>query len=145
MASKERVSLVKTGLPGPESRRLIAREKELFPAGAYGEWEERAFIASRVQGSLIEDVDGNRFIDFGSGWGTNNVGNCNPEVVEAVNAMMREAGVVCWTSAANSVQRLLLAARLLAICPKPIDRVLFLTTGTGAIQADARVVRGASG
>ncbi len=145
MASKERVSLVKTSLPGPESRRLIARERELFPAGAYGEWEERAFIASRVQGSLIEDVDGNRFIDFGSGWGTNNVGNCNPEVVEAVNAMMREAGVVCWTSAANSVQRLRLAEKLLAICPKPIDRVLFLTTGTEAVEAALRIMRRASG
>ena len=145
MASKERVSLVKTSLPGPESRRLIARERELFPAGAYGEWEERAFIASRLQGSLIEDVDGNRFIDFGSGWGTNNVGNCNPEVVEAVNAMMREAGVVCWTSAANSVQRLRLAEKLLAICPKPIDRVLFLTTGTEAVEAALRIMRRASG
>src|SRR6266581_4842943 len=109
MPSKARVSLIKTALPGPQSRRLIAREEVLFPHGAYGTAEDRFFIALRGEGSLIEDVDGNRFIDFGAGWATNNVGNCNPEVVEAVSAMMKQAGVVCWTSAANSVQRIELA------------------------------------
>src|SRR5258707_15456499 len=128
MPSNKRFSPIKTPPPGPESRRLIGREDGLFAAGAYGDPEERFFIASRVQGSLIEDVDGNRFIDFGSGWATNNVGNCHTEVVEAVNAMMRQAGVVCWTSAGNSVQRLDLPRKLLAICPKRTNRALFLTT-----------------
>ncbi len=145
MASKQRISLIKTPPPGPESRRLIAREAGLFAAGAYGDPEERFFIAARTAGSLIEDVDGNHFIDFGSGWATNNVGSCNPEVVEAVSAMMRQAGVVCWTSAANSVQRLQLAEKLLAICPKRTNRVLFLTTGTEAVEAALRIMRRASG
>src|SRR6266581_1210938 len=145
MASTPRVSLIKTKPPGPETRRLRARETEIFPHGFYGSAEDRYFIASKLQGSLIEDVDGNRFIDFGSGWGTNNIGNCNPEVVEAVSAMMRQAGVVCWTSAGNSVQRLQLAEKLLAVCPKPIDRVLFLTTGTEAVEAALRFMRRASG
>ena len=144
MPQDGRVPLVKTPPPGPESRRLIGREAGLFPAGAYGEAGERVFIAQRLQGSLIEDVDGNRYIDFGSGWGTNNVGNCNPEVVEAVAAMMRQAGVVCWTSAAQSVQRLQLAERLLAACPKRTDRVIFLTTGTEAVEAALRIMRRAT-
>ncbi|MGH9798251.1 MAG: aminotransferase class III-fold pyridoxal phosphate-dependent enzyme, partial [Candidatus Polarisedimenticolia bacterium] len=75
------------------TRRLVQREAKLFPNGTYGDLAERFFIAERAEGSLIEDVDGNRFIDFGAGWATNNVGNCNPEVVEAVNAMMRRQGV----------------------------------------------------
>jgi len=144
MTNKQRVSLIKTTPPGPETRRLAAREKVLFPDGAYGDPDERFFIAARGQGSLIEDVDGNRFIDFGAGWATNNVGNCNPEVVEAVNAMMSQSGVVCWTSAGNSVQRLQLAEKLLAICPKRTDKVLFLTTGTEAVEAALRIMRRAS-
>jgi 4-aminobutyrate aminotransferase-like enzyme len=96
----------------------VARERELLADGVYGDLAERFFIAARAQGSLIEDVDGNRFIDFGSGWGTNNVGNANPEVLEAVTASLRQLGVTCWTSAANSVQRLALAEKLLAVCPK---------------------------
>src|SRR3989441_7227957 len=90
MPPKGRVSLVRTALPGPESKRLIQKEIALMATGAYGSPQERTFMAVKAEGSLIEDVDGNRFIDFGSGWGTNNVGNCHPEVVEAVSAMRSE-------------------------------------------------------
>jgi 4-aminobutyrate aminotransferase-like enzyme len=141
----EPIALIKTPPPGPETRRLVARERALLAHGAYGDWDDRAFIARSCQGSLIEDVDGNRFIDFGAGWGTNNVGNCNPEVVEVVNATMREQGVTCWTSAANSVQRIELAEKLLAVCPRRTDRVVFLTTGTEADEAALRIMRRASG
>ncbi len=137
--------LIRTPPPGPETRRLIQRERELLAHGAYGNFEERFFIAAKAQGSLIEDVDGNRFIDFGSGWGTNNVGNCNPEVVEVVNATMQQHGVACWTSAGNSVQRIQAAEKLLSVCPRRTDRVVFLTTGTEADEAALRIMRRASG
>src|SRR3989441_13209057 len=145
MPPKERVSLVRTPLPGPESRRLMQKEIELMATGAYGSPQDRMFMAVKAEGSLIQDVDGNRFIDFGSGWGTNNVGNCHPEVVETVSAMLRQLGVTCWTSAANTAQRLDLAEKLLAVCPERTDRVLFLTTGTEAVEAALRVRRRASG
>ena len=145
MSANAPVPLIRTPPPGPESRRLMERERRVLAHGAYGEFDSRVFIARSTQGSLIEDVDGNRFIDFGAGWGTNNVGNCNPEVVEVVNATMREQGVACWTSSANSFQRIDLAERLLAVCPKRIERVVFLTTGTEADEAALRIMRRASG
>jgi 4-aminobutyrate aminotransferase len=145
MLAQAPIQLITTPPPGPESRRLIAREGALLAHGAYGHLENRYFIAKSCQGSLIEDVDGNRFIDFGSGWGTNNVGNCNPEVVEVVNAMLRQQGVACWTSAGNSVQRIEAAEKLLSVCPKRTDRVVFLTTGTEADEAALRIMRRASG
>lgn len=140
-----RVSLVTTSLPGPESRRFMERERKVLAHGAYGDFEKRVFIARRCEGALIEDVDGNRFIDFGAGWGTNNVGNVNPEVLRAVTAALQDQGVACWTSAGNSYQRVELAERLLATCPKSIDRVVFLTTGTEADEAALRIMRRASG
>ncbi len=145
MISTERVPLVRVKPPGPESRRLMERERRVLAHGAYGDWDKRFFIAARAQGSLIEDVDGNRYIDFGAGWGTNNVGNCHPEVVAAVEASLREQGVACWTSAANSWQRIELAERLLEVCPRRIERVVFLTTGTEADEAALRIMRRASG
>jgi len=145
MPPKDRVSLVKTALPGPQSKRLIQKESELMARGAYGSPEDRMFMAVKASGSIVEDVDGNRFIDFGSGWGTNNVGNCHPEVVEAVSSMLRQLGVTCWTSSGNTAQRLDLAEKLLAVCPERTDRVLFLTTGTEAVEAALRVMRRASG
>jgi len=145
MITTERVPLVRTRPPGPESRKLMERERRVLAHGAYGDWEKRFFIAARAQGSLIEDVDGNRYIDFGAGWGTNNVGNCHPEVVAAVEATLREQGVACWTSAANSWQRIELAEKLLEVCPKRLERVVFLTTGTEADEAALRIMRRASG
>src|SRR5262245_60757762 len=118
MSPAERVPLVRTRPPGPESLRLMQRERRSLAHGAYGHWDDRRFIARSAQGWLIEAVDGNRFIDFGAGWGTNNVGNCHPEIVEVVNAALREHGVACWTSAGNSAQRIELAEKLLAVCPK---------------------------
>ena len=140
-----RVPLIRTPPPGPESRRLMQRERRVLDYGAYGDFEKRVFIAKSAHGSLIEDVDGNRFIDFGAGWGTNNLGNCHPEVVEAVSATLREQGVACWTSAGNSYQRIELAEKLLAVCPKRIERVVFLATGTEADEAALRIMRRASG
>lgn len=145
MISTERVPLIRVKPPGPESRRLMERERRVLAHGAYGDWDKRFFIAARAQGSLIEDVDGNRYIDFGAGWGTNNVGNCHPEVVSAVEAALREQGVACWTSAANSWQRIELAEKLLEVCPQRIERVVFLTTGTEADEAALRIMRRASG
>jgi len=145
MSEKHRVPLIKTPVPGPESLRLARREAKVLAAGAYGGLDDRFFTAIRSEGSLIEDVDGNHFIDFGAGWATNNVGNCNPEVVEVVNAMMRQQGVVCWTASANSAQRVELAEKLLAVCPKRTDRAIFLTTGTEAVEAALRTMRRASG
>ncbi len=145
MSATSIASLVRTALPGPESLKLMARERRVLAHGAYGDWDERAFVAKGAQGSLIEDVDGNHFIDFGAGWGTNNVGNCHPEIVEVVNATMSQHGVSCWTSSAQTAQRIAAAEKLLSVCPKRTDRVVFLTTGTEADEAALRIMRRASG
>jgi 4-aminobutyrate aminotransferase-like enzyme len=145
MSATSIASLVRTALPGPESLKLMARERRVLAHGAYGDWDERAFVAKGATGSLIEDVDGNHFIDFGAGWGTNNIGNCHPEIVEVVNATMSQHGVSCWTSSAQTAQRIEAAEKLLSVCPKRTDRVVFLTTGTEADEAALRIMRRASG
>lgn len=145
MASMKTVELIRVTPPGPESRRLAELETRVLAHGAYGDLEDRYFIAARTQGSLIEDVDGNRYIDFGAGWGTNNIGNCNAEILEVVNAALKEQGVVCWTAAGNSPQRIAAAEALLSVCPRRTDRVVFLTTGTEADEAALRIMRRASG
>lgn len=145
MSSTSIASLVRTALPGPESLKLMARERRVLAHGSYGDWDERMFVAKGAAGSLIEDVDGNHFIDFGAGWGTNNLGNCHPEIVEVVNATMSQHGVSCWTSSAQTAERIAAAEKLLSVCPKRTDRVVFLTTGTEADEAALRIMRRASG
>ena len=42
-------------------------------------------IVGRAEGDYVWDVDDNRYIDFQNGWATNPLGNCHPEIIEAVH------------------------------------------------------------
>ena len=136
---------IRTPLPGPVSRAWQEREASNLAPGSYGPIEDRRFYAQASRNALIEDVDGNVLIDFGSAWGTNNLGGGHPEMLDAAISTLREIGVTCWTAAGNSPHRVELAEKLLAVCPKPIDRAVFLTTGTEAVEAALRIMRRASG
>jgi 4-aminobutyrate aminotransferase / (S)-3-amino-2-methylpropionate transaminase / 5-aminovalerate transaminase len=73
--------LIKTKIPGPKSLALM---KERQAAVARGPFHVTPIFISRAEGATIEDVDGNRFIDFAAGISVVNVGHCNPAVVSAV-------------------------------------------------------------
>ncbi len=72
---------IATEIPGPLSAQVIARRKEAVSAGL-----GMAFpaIITRAEGAIMQDLDGNRIIDLGSGIGVVNVGNANPAVVSRV-------------------------------------------------------------
>ena len=72
---------LKTEVPGPKSRAVLARRASAVPNGL-GKATE--VVVERAQGALVHDVDGNTFIDFVGGIGTLAVGHCPPSVVEAV-------------------------------------------------------------
>lgn len=70
-------------VPGPNSRRLLRRQEAIESnAVLYPEDVPLAFAEGR--GATLEDVDGNRYLDFFSGIGVTNVGHANPYVTEAV-------------------------------------------------------------
>jgi 4-aminobutyrate aminotransferase / (S)-3-amino-2-methylpropionate transaminase / 5-aminovalerate transaminase len=72
---------IATEIPGPKSAQALARRKEAVSAGL-----GMAFpaIIARAEGAIMEDIDGNRIIDLGSGIGVVTVGNANPRVVSRV-------------------------------------------------------------
>ena len=78
---------IATEIPGPKSVQAIARRKEAVSGGLGMAYPA---IIARAEGAIMEDIDGNRIIDLGSGIGVVNVGNANPRVVsrvtDAVNA-----------------------------------------------------------
>jgi 4-aminobutyrate aminotransferase / (S)-3-amino-2-methylpropionate transaminase / 5-aminovalerate transaminase len=71
-----------TAVPGPRSRELLERRSRAVPHGVGAVLP--VFVA-RAGGGIVEDVDGNRLIDFGSGIAVVNVGNAAPGVVMAVS------------------------------------------------------------
>lgn len=73
--------IVTDSLPGPKSKELIRRREEATP-GAVGCVYPVA--VSRGEGAMLEDLDGNRFLDWVGGVGVLNAGYSQPEITEAV-------------------------------------------------------------
>lgn len=73
---------LKTAIPGPRSREVLARRASAVPTGL-GKATE--VVVDRAEGALVHDVDGNTFIDFVGGIGALAVGHCPPAVVEAMH------------------------------------------------------------
>jgi len=79
---------VTTPIPGPRSRGLLDRQAER-ESNARTYPRRLPIGIARAQGSYIEDVDGNVFIDFLTGAGVLALGHNHPEVVEAVERQLR--------------------------------------------------------
>jgi len=75
--------LVTDHVPGPESKKLIDFQNEY--EGSIVSYPKSMPIAiKKAKGAIVEDVDGNQFIDFFAGCGVVNVGHCNPDVLARV-------------------------------------------------------------
>ena len=73
--------ILKGPLPGPRARAVIERDaKVVSPSYTRG----YPLVARKGEGSIVEDVDGNRFLDFTAGIAVVATGHCHPRVVEAI-------------------------------------------------------------
>ena len=80
---REALPEIVTGVvPGPKSKALLERKEKALPA-ALGKAVYPVCIA-KGEGAMLEDLDGNRFLDWIGGVGVLNIGYSRPEVVEAV-------------------------------------------------------------
>lgn len=82
-----------TEIPGPGSVRLAQRRTA---AVARGVASTLPVYAARAGGGIVEDVDGNRLIDLGSGIAVTTVGNAAPRVVDAVRSQVAEFTHTCF-------------------------------------------------
>jgi 4-aminobutyrate aminotransferase/(S)-3-amino-2-methylpropionate transaminase len=74
---------VKTALPGPKAKEVFAKREKVMPAAIKSIYP---IAIERGEGAMIEDVDGNVFLDWVGGVGVMNIGYSNPELIEAVKA-----------------------------------------------------------
>src|SRR6201997_4590770 len=82
-----------TEIPGPRSRDLIDRKAAAVPRGV---GNTMPVYVARAGGGVVEDVDGNRLIDLGSGIAVTTVGNAAPLVVEAVRQQVADFTHTCF-------------------------------------------------
>ncbi|CAG7621925.1 4-aminobutyrate--2-oxoglutarate transaminase [Leucobacter soli] len=85
---------VVTAIPGPKSQEMLARKNAAVAAGV-GVALPVSIVAAG--GGVMVDVDGNSFIDLGSGIAVTGVGNAAPKVVEAVTNQVQQFTHTCFT------------------------------------------------
>jgi len=82
-----------TEIPGPKSRELTTRRLD---AVSHAVGVTMPVYCARAYGGIIEDVDGNRLIDLGSGIAVTTIGNASPRVVDAVREQVGEFTHTCF-------------------------------------------------
>ena len=73
--------ILRTQLPGPNARRILEADKKYISPSYTRSYP---LVAKRGRGIMVEDVDGNEFIDFAAGIAVTSTGHCHPEVVAAI-------------------------------------------------------------
>ena len=79
--SLEQKRILATSIPGPISVQMQERRKQVVSAGV---GTTLPVFIDRAHGAILKDVDGNQFIDMGSGIGVVTIGHTNEKVVAAV-------------------------------------------------------------
>ena len=127
-----------TQLPGPRARDIIARDSRVISPSYTRSYP---FVMARGEGALVEDVDGNRFLDFNAGIAVVAAGHAHPRVVEAVK---RQAAEFLHMSGTDFYYENLvkLAETLVRLLPGAEQRrVYFGNSGTEAVEAAIKMAR----
>lgn len=125
-------------LPGPRARAWLARDERVMSPSYTRMYP---LVVRRGRGSMIEDLDGNRFLDFTAGIAVTNVGHCNPAVTRAIR---RQAGRLVHMSGTDFyyTPQIKLAETLARLAPgaEP-KRVFFTNSGAESIEAALKLAR----
>lgn len=134
--------LLKTKIPGPKSQALMAQRQA---AVARGPFHVTPIFVAKTDGAILEDVDGNRFVDFAAGIGVMSVGHRNPGVLAAVREQADRFLHVAFnvTPYENYIR---LCERLnksfAALHPQPIQAKSFLaSSGAEAVENAIKIAR----
>jgi 4-aminobutyrate aminotransferase / (S)-3-amino-2-methylpropionate transaminase / 5-aminovalerate transaminase len=129
---------LRTSVPGPKSLELMKRREVAVPRGiAHG----TPIFAARAEGAVLEDVDGNRFIDFAGGIGCNNAGHRAPRVVAAIREQVDAFLHTCF-SVAPYEKYIAVAEKLNAITPGTFaKKTILVNSGAEAIENAIKIAR----
>ncbi len=123
---------------------LYRRALELIPGGVNSPVRamravglDEPFFVARGEGAYLEDVDGNRYLDWVGSWGPLIFGHADPETVEAV----REAALRGTSFGAPTEAEVELAAEIVDAVPS-IEKVRLVSSGTEAAMSALRLARG---
>jgi 4-aminobutyrate aminotransferase len=124
--------------PGPNARAIIARDRAVA-APCY--IKEYPLVIARGEGPMVEDVDGNRFLDFMAGIAVSSTGYGHPAVVKAVKEAADRFLHICGSDFYYEGLTAL-CERLAKLAPGPSPKRVFLTnSGTEAVEGAMKLAR----
>jgi 4-aminobutyrate aminotransferase len=127
-----------TNLPGPKAREIIDSDNRYISPSYTRPYP---LVARTGSGAIVEDVDGNRFLDFSSGIAVCSTGHCHPDVVRAIQ---KQAETLIHMSGTDFYYEQMpqLARKLEALMPDGKSwRCFFGNSGTEAIEAAMKLAR----
>ncbi len=134
--------VLKGPVPGPRALSVIERDaKAVSPSYT----RSYPLVARKGEGAIVEDVDGNRFLDFTAGIAVVATGHCHPRVVEAIQ---QQAARLIHMSGTDFYYEELaaLAEKLDEIAPGDVPRrVSFGNSGAEAVEGAIKLARWATG
>jgi 4-aminobutyrate aminotransferase/(S)-3-amino-2-methylpropionate transaminase len=129
---------LRTSVPGPKSQALMKRREAAVPRGiAHG----TPIFAARAEGAVLEDVDGNRFLDFAGGIGCLNAGHRSPRVVAAIREQVDAFLHTCF-SVAPYEKYIAAAEKLNSITPGTFaKKTILVNSGAEAVENAIKIAR----
>jgi 4-aminobutyrate aminotransferase len=127
-----------TELPGPEARRLLQLDQQYISPSYTRDYP---LVARTGRGAMVQDVDGNVFLDFAAGIAVCSTGHCHPQVVEAIQ---KQAADLIHMSGTDFyyMHMVELAEKLSSVLPgdEP-KRFYYGNSGTEAIEAALKLAK----
>ncbi len=137
-ATEMKVPRLVTALPGPKAKQVVERDARFMSPSFTRDYP---LVAKSGHGAMVEDVDGNVFLDFAAGIAVCSTGHCHPKVVAAIH---KQAAELIHMSGTDFYYESLplLAERLGRTVPGNEDKKVFFTnSGTEAIEGAVKLAR----
>ncbi len=129
---------IRTAIPGPKSKALMDRRNAAVARGPY---HSTPVFVAKAEGAVLEDVDGNRFIDFAGGIGCLNIGQRAPGVVAALREQVDQFLHVCF-SVTPYESYIAVAEKLNALAPGNFPKKsVLVNSGAEAVENAIKIAR----
>ena len=125
-----------SSIPHPESAILLSKLDSLEPQAMHG---QPPVVWANANGFTVEDIFGNRFIDFTSGVLVSNCGHNHPKVNKAISEQLKRGLLASYIFPTR--ERIALLEALLRHAPIGLDQALLFSTGSEAVEAALKLAK----
>ncbi len=126
-----------TSIPGPKSLQYFNEEQQYISPGIQTIALLSKIVIEKGTGCIVEDVDGNRYIDFFAGVAVASLGHAHPKYVAAMKEQIEKINVGSFTTR-NRVELTKLIAE---VAPGDLKRTQFFSGGAEAVEAAIRLAK----